>query len=107
MIQVLRLACHDKRAGDAPSAAPTTQNEPDMLQVLLQTSADLYEGAPNAAPATQNKPEMLQVLRLPRKTNEAAPKSITRHQTSANLYVKVLQVLCVPRKTAPSADGAV
>ena len=32
-----------------------------------RTSADLYEGAPSAAPATQNEPEVFQVLRLPRK----------------------------------------
>ena len=47
-------ACHAKRAGDAPSVALATQNEPEVLQV----------------PATQN---------------EAAPKRITRRQTSADL----------------------
>ena len=121
-------ACHAKRAGDAPSAAPATQNETAPKSITRrQTSADLYEGAPSAAPATQNEPEVLQVLRLPRKTslrcskccachakrggaqrhhsspdfrrpqkgapsaapatqNEAAPKSITRRQISADLY---------------------
>ena len=154
VLQVLRLsrktnlrctvccACHAKRAGDAPSAAPATQNEaaPKSL-TRRQTSANLYEGAPSAAPATQNEPEVLrvQVLRLPRKTRrrpkaslvarltptsfwrcskccachakpnwgalrccacQAAPKSFARRETSANLYnMKVLQVLCLPRKT--------
>ena len=41
-------------------------------------------GAPSAAPATQN---------------EAEPKGITRRQTSADLYMKVLRVLRLPRKT--------
>ena len=76
VLQVLRLlrktnlrcsecACHAKRAGDAPSAAPATQNEAAPKSFTrLQTSADLYEGAPSAAPATQNEPEVLRVLRL-------------------------------------------
>ena len=96
----------------APSAAPTTQNEPEVLQVphlprktsrrcskccachaeeampkviSRRTSTDLYEAAPSAAPATQNECEVLQVLRLPRK-NEAAPKVINCRRTSADLY---------------------
>ena len=111
VLQVLRLlhktnlrcsecfACHAKRTGDAPSAAPATQHDTAPKSITRrQTSADLYEG--------------IQVLRLPRKTklrcskcwvchakrtgdapsvalatqNEAAPKSITRRQTSADLY---------------------
>ena len=68
VLQVLRLpcktnlrcskccACHAKRAGDAPTAAPATQNETAPKSIThRQTSADLYEGAPSAAPATQNE----------------------------------------------------
>ena len=89
------------------------QNEaaPAVL-TCRRTSADLYEGAPSDAPATQNEPEVLQVLRLPRK-NEAAPNVINRRRTSADLYKgapgaapatqnepEVLQVLRLPRKTS-------
>ena len=136
VLQVLRLppetnlrcseccACHTKRARDAPSAAPATQNEaaPKSL-TRRQTSADLYEGAPSAAPATQNEPEVLRVLRRktsqrcskccawPATQNGAALKSLTRCQTSADLYEgallrlprkkgpEMLQVLRLPRKT--------
>ena len=152
VLQVLRLprktsrrcnkccTCHAKRAGDAPSAAPATQNEAASRSITRRhTSADLYEGArsaapapqkragdalsaapatqnqaapksmtrgpplyegaPSAAPATENEPEVLRMLRLPRKTNRrcskccacqakrgGALKSITRRQTSADLY---------------------
>ena len=55
--------CHTKRAGWAPNAAPSTQNEaaPNAIN-RRRTSADFYAGAPSAAPATQNEPE---VLKLP------------------------------------------
>ena len=133
-----RCACHAKRAGHAKWGAQSNQ--------LSRASADLYEGAPSAAPATQNELEVLQVLHLPRKTNlrcskccacrakrtaqsnqssrgfpkcctchtkrawgapsaapatqnEAAPKVINCRQASADLY-KVLQVLHLPRKTS-------
>ena len=108
MLKVLRLphktslrcsrccACHAKRAWGAPSAAPATQNKPEVLRVLRlprktrrrpfaslvarlpPTSMNVSKccachtkrawGAPGAAPATQNEPEVLRVLRLPRKT---------------------------------------
>ena len=60
MLQVLRV-------GDAPSAAPATQNgaAPKVI-TRPRTSADRYEGAPSAARATPNEPEVLQVLHLPR-----------------------------------------
>ena len=88
---------------EAPSAAPATQNEPEVLQVLHlprktswrgskccachaktkrrpttlpQTS---MEGAPSAAPATQNEPEVLQVLHLPRKTSRRCSKCCACH----------------------------
>ena len=118
--------CHAKRAWGAPSAAPATQNEPEVLQVLrlprkkrrrpkaslvardrrslwrcskcCASHAKRAWSAPSAASATQN---------------EAAPKSITRRQTSADLYEgapsaapatqnepEVLQVLRLPRKTS-------
>ena len=56
------------------TALPATQSEPERPKQSIRTSADLYEGAPSAAPATLNEPEMLQVLRLPRKTRRR-PKS--------------------------------
>ena len=106
-------ACHAKGGWGAPSAAPATENDAGPKSIThRQTLADLYEGAPSAAPATQNEPEVLQVLGLPLKTSltcskccachakqargapsaapatqkDAGPKSITRRQTSANLY---------------------
>ena len=33
-LKLLQVACHAKRARGAPSAAPATQNEPEVLQVL-------------------------------------------------------------------------
>ena len=66
----------------ASSAAPATQNEPEVLQVLRLPRKDLCEGASSAAPAAQNELEVLQVVRLPRKDEP-----------------EVLQVLCRPRKT--------
>ena len=70
-------ACHVKRAKDAPSAAPATQNKAASKSITRrQTPADLYGGAPSAAPATQNEPEMLQVLRLPRKTRRHPKASL-------------------------------
>ena len=73
-------ACHAKRAGWAPNAAPATQTEaaPNVIN-RRRTSADLYVGAPSAAPATQNEPEELQVLRLPRKTSRMGPKCCACH----------------------------
>ena len=41
----------------------------EIGQRRLRTSADLSGGAPNAAPATQNESELLQVLHLPRKSS--------------------------------------
>ena len=80
-------------------AAPATQNETEVLQVLHHatrkqaapivfnrrwTSADLSGGAPRAAPATQNdtepatqnETEMLQVLRLPPKMRLSLPRKM-------------------------------
>ena len=80
------------------SAAPATQNKPEVL---------------HAAPTTQNEPEVLQVLRLLATQNEAAPKVITCRRTSADLFegasaapatqqkeLEVLQVLPLPRNTS-------
>ena len=106
--QMLRLPRKPKRINrrrtsadlyeGAPSAAAATQNEP---------------GAPSAAPATQNEPEGLQVLRLPRKMSRMGPKCCACHanrsgaqcnQSSPDfrgpLYMKVLQVLRLQRKTS-------
>ena len=93
-------ACHKKN-----DAAPKVIN-------CRRSSADLYEGAPSAAPATQSEPEVLQVLRLPRKTSRrcskccACHKKTTRHRKSSivdglpRTSMKVLQVLGLPRKTS-------
>ena len=72
------------RKWNASSAAPATQNEPEVVQVLhLPHKTNMRcsrrcachtkpaGGAPGAAPATQN---------------DAAPKVITRRRTSADLY---------------------
>ena len=102
-----------KGTGDAPSAAPATQNEAAPKSITLrQTSADLYDGAPSAAPATQNEPDVLRVLRMPRKKEPEMLQVLrlqrkTRRRPKASLVarlpptsMKVLQVLHLPRKTS-------
>ena len=134
-------ACHAKRAWGAPSAAPATQNKLEVLQLLrlprktrrrpkaslvaglLPTSqwrcskccachARRAWGAPSAACATQSEPEVAPSAASAMQI-EAAPKSITRRRTSADLYEgapsaapatqnepEVLRVLHLPRKTS-------
>ena len=60
-------ACHAKRAGDAPGAAPATLNEaaPKVIN-RRRTSEDVNEGAASAASATRDEAEVLQVLHVPR-----------------------------------------
>ena len=53
MLPVLRMQCKTNR--DAQSAAPATQNEPEVLQALQLPR--------------KNEPEVLRVLRLQRKTS--------------------------------------
>ena len=64
-----------------------------------KTSLRCPECCASAAPATQNEPEVLQVLRLPL-PNEAAPIRIARRQTSADLYDRCSRVLRLPCKTS-------
>ena len=107
---------------------------------MLRLPSKKNRRCPSAAPATKRggaqkhhsppdfrQPLMLQVLRLPPRTsrrcpsvapatqNETTPESITRRQTSAELYIfsipsaapatqnepEVLQVLRLPRKNEP------
>ena len=94
----------------AQSAAPATQNEIEVFQVLhvlnrCRTSADLPGGAQSPAPATQNEAEVLQVLHLPGKSSRrlivadvpgAAPSAAPATQNET----EVLQVLHLPRKSS-------
>ena len=101
-------ACHAKRGGGAPSA---TQNEaaPKVIN-CRRASADLYDGAPSAAPATQNEPEVLQVLHLPRKTGWRCSNCCACHAKRGGAQNNQLspgfggpegfQVLNLPRKTS-------
>ena len=102
----------------APSAAPASHHEPEMLQVLRQQRktklrcskccachakrggaqsnqlsctchAQRAGGAPSPAPATQKQPACIVV---------------TCRRTSADLYMKVLRMLHLPRKTSPSCS---
>ena len=114
VLEVLRLP----RKNEPASAAPATQNEPEVLQVLRllcktrrRPFASLvarfpptsnYEGAPNAAPpstapATQNEPEVLQGLRLPRKTRQRPFASLVAGLPPTSMKVQVLRL---PRKTS-------
>ena len=89
-------ACHAKRAGDAPSAAPDAQYKAAPKSITRrQTSADLYEGALSAAPATQK----LRVLHLPCTCHakRAGGAPCAAHDTPNDL--EMLQELCLPRKT--------
>ena len=84
-----------------PQVPPATQNEPEVLSAAPATQNG--PEMPQVPPATQNEPEVLQVLRLPRKTGQrpnASPDGGPR--TS----VKVLQVLRLPRKRAADAPSA-
>ena len=128
-------ACHAKRTGDAPSAAPAgaqkhhSPDAPATQNVRLPRKTSLrcskccacHAKLPQVLQvlACQTKePEMLQVLGLPRKTRRR-PKSITRRQTSADFYEgapsvapamqnepEVLQVLRLPRKTNHAPSAA-
>ena len=91
-------ACHAKRTWGAPGAAPATQNEPEMLQVLRlprktrrRPKASLVAGLP---PTSM---KVLQVLRLPRKTRRRPKASLVARLLPTSM--KVLQVLLLPRKT--------
>ena len=99
--------------GGAPRAAPATQKETKVLQVLhlprkmtmrcskccatqtqpastvlnrRRTSADLPGGAPRAAPATQNETKVLQVLHLPRKMRLRRSKCCACHANAAGVH---------------------
>ena len=67
-----------------------------MMRVRYRTSADLSWGVPRAAPATQNDTEVLQVLRLPRKRSRRPQYSIVAGLLRTSL--DVLRVLHLPRK---------
>ena len=99
---------------DASSAAPTMQNEPEVLQVLHLPRKKRAEGAPSVAPATRNRGSaqsnqlspgfrgplwrcskgcMCHAKRAegapsaaPATQNEAAPKVISCRRASADLY---------------------
>ena len=72
-------ACHAKRAGGAPSAAPATQNDPAPKVITRRrTSADLYEGAPSAAPC-HAKTNLRCSNCLPRKTSRRCSKCCACH----------------------------
>ena len=79
-------ASHAKQGG-----AQKHHSSPDF-------SRPLYEGAPSAAPATQNEPKMLQVLRLPRKTRRLPKASLVARLPPTSM--EVLRVLPLPRKTS-------
>ena len=70
-------------------------------------SADLHEGDPSAAPATQNKPEVLQVLRLPRKNEPASQTKRRPKVLVAGLPPTSMKVLRLLRKTGLRSEPEV
>ena len=90
MLQALRLPRKTR-----PEARLPRQNEAAPKSITRrQTSANLYEGAQSAAPATQNEPEMLQVLRLPHRRRRRPKASLVAKLPPTSM--KVLQVLRLP-----------
>ena len=93
-------ACHAKT--NLRCSKPATQNEAAPKSITRrQTSANLYEGAQSAAPATQNELEMLQVLRLPRKTRRRPKASSSLVARFPPTSMKVLQVLALATQNEP------
>ena len=87
-------ACHAKRAWGAPSAAPATQNEPEVRQVLplprkttRRPKSPVVTGLPLTSMkvlqvlhrSRKNEPEVLLVLRMPRKTSRRCSKCCACH----------------------------
>ena len=117
-------ACHAKRTWSAPSAAPATQNKPEVLQVprlprkttrrpksslgawLPLTSMKVLQRKTNLrCCACHAKQAGGAPSAAPATQNDAAPKVITRRLTSADLYEGAPRqnepkVLRLPRKTS-------
>ena len=102
VLQVLRRVLCLPRKTNLRCSKPATQNEAAPKSITRrQTSANLYEGAQSAAPATQNELEMLQVLRLPRKTRRRPKASSSLVARFPPTSMKVLQVLALATQNEP------
>ena len=79
--------CHAKRAWCSKCCTCHTKAATSIVLTCRRTFADLSGGAASAAPATENEPGMLQVLRLPRKTSRSCSKCCTCHAKAAGVLV--------------------
>ena len=76
MLRALHLPRKIKLRSSKCCTAPATQKQPAPIVLnRRQTSAELSGGAPSAAPATPNETEVLQVLHLPSKSSRSTQSS--------------------------------